>query len=187
MVKRRTKLAKTPLSELRTSKKNAKNSRVAKLTGELDLKKEKDFRKFIRTIRSYNEGEYWKALIDLAASSPRKVMKGQVVIFVDKFKHPEQKKSPAHIAYGLILVSNKIPKKWQRVIINHEIDEVILRYAGYSFLKPRVDHYIARRREKQNLERKGELIPFMRWLKRNYPLVFETRLKVWKIPRESIK
>ena len=192
MPKRRTKLARAPLSKLRGTRKIPYDYELMRESRELDLRKESNFREYLGLLKTGTEYLFstsrFKELIDLASSCPRRIINGQVVIFVDRFRHPENARDPAHIVYGLIFVSSRIPKKWQRIIIKHETDELILRLAGYNCMgRRRSDHPIALRRERQALEKGGGLIPFLRWLKRHYPVSFEKRCKAWKIPMDSVK
>lgn len=192
-----TRFSRIPFSEHRLhkaaiTKMGTINQRAYK-TKRLDLRKKADFEKWKKHVME--EGKRagknprtssLKELAELAQHSERKMIKGCQVFFVKEFSHPENKQSPALTGFGSIFIEKNVPKEFQKILIDHEIREIILHYAAtcravkIKTLAKRV-HAIAVLKEKRDLKARGLLNKFLEWLKTNYPKAYEERIKAWKI------
>jgi len=101
-------------------------------------------------------------------TKPTKILKRPVWII----KHSLVKDKLAIRPFGLIFISEKIPKEFRDIVVKHEIIE-----EEHRFLSKRRAHTEAIKGELQYAEKRKKLEKLLNFLKRRYPRVYSERIR----------
>jgi len=191
MRKRRTKLARSPLSRVKPNlAKIPKTLPEHKKRTYWNLRNKPDFNQWLGWQKSKylmpglaiwkylkKQPEFHNGLPYYAVEKLPELYKGEAV-------------APFHGVYLVKVPSKKIVKSRKKrqafleAMLDHEAREEILGRAGYT---RKVSHSIAARKEKRDLERKGLLEDYLNWLKKEHPIAYRNRIKEWKIQEKTSK
>jgi hypothetical protein len=100
----------------------------------------------------------YRELINSLRLNGVKLFHGIPVCEFNQENNESLKASPAFVAYSTVFVAKGVPESLRTFIIRHEWREIALNRAGY---KGTVQHWIARRKEFEDLKRAGMLDEMM--------------------------